>query len=166
MDASTSTMNIRAPKMQKKKISLTNLFSFAKQKHGLSNKIWALHHMARETAVTQKVDAVALKAQKWAQVFKRVSTRVLNNVFLIKDLKKSQCLLILIQWVLNIFGHITVKINFSVWWNQWSLQSLDSFSVFKIIFFFARSYCVFRDNCRSRRQVELPYFNIMFSIII
>ncbi len=123
MDASTSTMNIRAPKMQQKKKSVTNLFSFAKQKHGLSNKIWALHHMARETAVTQKVDAVALKAQKWAQVFKRVSTRVLNNVFLIKDLKKSQCLLI--QWVLNIFGHITVKINFSVWWNQCSLQSLD-----------------------------------------
>ncbi len=44
--------------------SLMNLFSFAKQKHGPSNKIWALHHVARATAVTQKVDAVVLKAQK------------------------------------------------------------------------------------------------------
>ncbi len=44
--------------------SPANFFSFAKQKHGPSNKIWALHHMSRATAVTQKVDAVALKAQK------------------------------------------------------------------------------------------------------
>ncbi len=44
--------------------SPTNLLSFAKRKHGPSNKIWALHHMTRATAVTQKVDAVALKAQK------------------------------------------------------------------------------------------------------
>ncbi len=43
--------------------SPTNLLSFAKQKHRLSNKIWALHHMTRATAVTQKVDTVALKAQ-------------------------------------------------------------------------------------------------------
>ncbi len=28
-----------------------------------TNKIWALHHMTRETAVTQKDDAVALKAR-------------------------------------------------------------------------------------------------------
>ncbi len=39
-------------------------FSFTKRKHGPSNKIWALHHMARATAVTKKVDAVALKVQK------------------------------------------------------------------------------------------------------
>ncbi len=46
------------------RLSPTNLLSFAKRKHEPSNKIWALHHMARATAVTQKINAVALKAQK------------------------------------------------------------------------------------------------------
>ncbi len=44
--------------------SPTNLLSFVKWKHGPSNKIWALqHHMTRATAVTQKINAVVLKAQ-------------------------------------------------------------------------------------------------------
>ncbi len=33
--------------------------------------------------------------------------------------------LIQIQWVLNIFGYITAKIYFSVWWTQCYLQSLE-----------------------------------------
>ncbi len=44
--------------------SLMNLLSFTKRKHGTSDKIWALHHIASATGVTQNLDAVALKAQK------------------------------------------------------------------------------------------------------
>ncbi len=39
-------------------------FQFHKAKTQASNKILALHHVPKTTAVTQKVDAVALKAQK------------------------------------------------------------------------------------------------------
>ncbi len=56
--------------------SPTNLFSFAKGKHGPSNKIWSLHHVARATAVTQKVDAVALRAQKTALSYECKNTEV------------------------------------------------------------------------------------------
>ncbi len=41
-----------------------NVQTGRKAKTQASNKIWALHHVARPTAVTQKVDAVELKAQK------------------------------------------------------------------------------------------------------
>ncbi len=44
-------------------------FQFRKAKTRATNKILALHHMARPTAVTQKVDAVTLKLRRlyWAR---------------------------------------------------------------------------------------------------
>ncbi len=44
-------------------VQSNEFLSFVKWRHRPSNKIWALHHMTRATAVTQKINAVVLKAQ-------------------------------------------------------------------------------------------------------
>ncbi len=81
-----------------------NLFSFAKRKHGPSNKIWASHHMARETAVTQKVDAVALKAQKTV-LSTSVKTPKLRT-FSAREKRVNAEFLLLLVFKNRLFSHV------------------------------------------------------------